>query len=66
MKKLLPLCCGRAASGKAEEAGCLCAGDKLFLKLLLVVLLWKLGVEGAKMVGKLKLQVQRNVAFITE
>ena len=39
MKKLLPLCCGLAASGKAEEAACLCAGDKLLLKLLLVLLL---------------------------
>ena len=26
---------------------------------------WKLGVEAAKMVGKLKLQVQRNVALTT-
>ena len=65
MKKLLPPCCGLAASSKAVEAACLCAVDKLLLKLLLVLLLWKLGVEAAKMVGKLKLQVQRNVAFTT-
>ena len=39
MKNLLLLCRRLAASGKAEKDACLCAVDKLLLKLFLVLLL---------------------------
>ena len=65
----MPLNAGsnQASQGCSQsEAACLYAVDKLLLQscfFKLRLLLDKLGVEAAKMARKLKLQVQRNVAF---
>ena len=68
--------CGPAASAKlrkllvsglstsclSREAACLWTVDKLPLKLLVHLLLWKLQIETTQMMRKLKLQMQRYVA----